>query len=174
MVPMAEGDVGGQADLLALGLVNEVATDVVPVVFSAAENSREDMDVALDLFAGISVSDYQRALAWYERLLGSPPTFVAHSTEAVWELAEHRFVFIEEQVEDAGHAQHTIFVDDLDTLVGQIADRGLDPVERETYSNGVRKVTYRDPDGNEIGFGGAPAARQHADEGKPPVGPASS
>lgn len=114
--------------------------------------------MALDLFAGISVGDYERALAWYERLLGSPPSFVAHATEAVWELAEHRFLYIEEQAEDAGHAQHTIFVDDLDTLVEQIAGRGIDPAERETYSNGVRKVTYRDPDGNEIGFGGAPKA----------------
>jgi hypothetical protein len=41
-------------------------------------------------------------------------------------------------------------------LVAQIADRGLDPVQRETYSNGVRKTTFRDADGNEIGFGGAP------------------
>jgi hypothetical protein len=51
---------------------------------------------------------------------------------------------------------HTVFVDDLDGLVAQIADRGLDPVKRETYANGVRKTTYRDLDGNEIGFGGAP------------------
>jgi hypothetical protein len=29
-------------------------------------------------------------------------------------------------------------------------------MQQETYSNGVRKITYRDPDGNEIGFGGAP------------------
>lgn len=50
----------------------------------------------------------------------------------------------------------TVFVDDLDTRVTEIADRGLDPTERETYGNGVRKVTYRDSDGNEIGFGGAP------------------
>lgn len=50
---------------------------------------------------------------------------------------------------------HTIFVDDLDALVAQMAERGLDPVKRETYPNGVRKITYRDPDGNEIGFGGA-------------------
>jgi len=28
----------------------------------------------------------------------------------------------------------------------------------ETYDNGVRKVIYRDPDGNEIGFGGFPPA----------------
>ena len=37
------------------------------------------------------------------------------------------------------------------------AARGVDPAERETYGNGVRKVIYRDPDGNEVGFGGAPA-----------------
>lgn len=30
------------------------------------------------------------------------------------------------------------------------------PVSRETYANGVRKTTYVDPDGNEIGFGGLP------------------
>jgi hypothetical protein len=28
--------------------------------------------------------------------------------------------------------------------------------ERRTYSNGVRKALYRDPDGNELGFGRAP------------------
>jgi predicted enzyme related to lactoylglutathione lyase len=112
--------------------------------------------MALDLYAGIPVTEYAAALKWYERLLGSPPTFVASDTEAVWELAEHRSVFIEQRPERAGHAMHTIFVDDLDALVAQIAERGLDPAERETYSNGVCKATYRDPDGNEIGFGGAP------------------
>ncbi|HKO20403.1 MAG TPA: VOC family protein [Acidobacteriaceae bacterium] len=110
----------------------------------------------LDLFAGIPVADYAAALKWYERLLGSPPTFFPHDTEAVWELAEHRYVYIVQQPEHAGHAMHTLFVDDLAALVTQIAERGLDPVKRETYANGVRKTTYRDPDGNEIGFGGAP------------------
>jgi hypothetical protein len=50
----------------------------------------------------------------------------------------------------------TIFVDDLDAYVAAIAARGLEPDERLTYSNGVRKTLYRDPDGNELGFGGAP------------------
>jgi predicted enzyme related to lactoylglutathione lyase len=111
----------------------------------------------VDLFAGIPVSDYAAALAWYERLLGSPPTFVAHDTEAVWELAEHRSLFIELLPEHAGHAMHTIFVDDFDARLTRIADRGLEPGKRETYSDGARKAIYRDPDGNEIGFGGAPA-----------------
>ena len=70
--------------------------------------------MALDLYAGIPVSDYAAALEWYERLLGFPPTFVAGDTEAVWELAEHRSVFIEQCPEHAGHAMHTIFVDDFD------------------------------------------------------------
>jgi predicted enzyme related to lactoylglutathione lyase len=112
--------------------------------------------MAVDLYAGIPVKDYAAALAWYERLLGSPPTFVASDTEAVWELARHRSLAIEHRPEHAGHAMHTVFVDDFDALVAQIADRGLEPTKRETYSNGVRKATYCDPDGNEIGFGGAP------------------
>lgn len=112
--------------------------------------------MALDLFAGIPVGDYPAALAWYERLLGSAPAFFPHDTEAVWELAEHRYVYIVQLPEHAGHARHTVFVDDLDARVAQAAERGVEPANRETYSNGVRKVTYRDPDGNEIGFGGAP------------------
>jgi predicted enzyme related to lactoylglutathione lyase len=112
--------------------------------------------MAVYLFAGIPVNDYAAALAWYERLLGSPPSSFPHDTEAVWELAEHRLVFIVQRPEHAGHAMHTIIVDDLDTLVAEIARRGLEPAKRETYPNGVRKTTYVDPDGNEIGFGGVP------------------
>jgi catechol 2,3-dioxygenase-like lactoylglutathione lyase family enzyme len=47
--------------------------------------------MALDLFAGIPVSDLARALAWYEQLLGFPPAFHPNDNEAVWELAEHRY-----------------------------------------------------------------------------------
>ncbi len=95
----------------------------------------------LDLSAGIPVGDHPAALQWYERLLGSPPTFFPHNTEAVWELAEGRYAYIVQQPEHAGHARHTLFVDDLGARVVQIAGRGFDPVNRETYPNGVRKIT---------------------------------
>jgi len=111
---------------------------------------------SLDLFAGIPVADYKAALAWYEQLLGSPPTFIPNAIEAVWELAEHRYLYIEQRPGHAGHGKHTLFVDNLDAIIAQIGGRGLEPAEQETYGNGVRKITYRDPDGNEIGFGGAP------------------
>ena len=112
--------------------------------------------MAVDLFAGIPVKDYAAALTWYERLLGSPPTFFASDTEAVWEIAEHRSLYIEQRPDHAGHAMLTIVVDNFDALVAQIAGRGLEPTTQETYANGVRKWIYRDPDGNEIGFGGVP------------------
>ena len=114
--------------------------------------------MAIDLFAGIPVSDYATALDWYERLLGSAPSFIPDETEAVWDVAENRYLYIDvSRPERAGHAIHTVFVDDLDGRVAGIAERGIEPAEQETYSNGVRKVIYRDPDGNEISFGGAAA-----------------
>ncbi len=110
-----------------------------------------------DLFAGIPVRHYDEALAWYKRLFGGEPSFLPHAVEAVWELAEHRYLFIVERPEHAGHAMHTVFVGDLDAIVADIASRGIEPAQWEAYANGVHKATYRDPDGNEIGLGGASA-----------------
>jgi catechol 2,3-dioxygenase-like lactoylglutathione lyase family enzyme len=109
----------------------------------------------MHLFAGARVRDFAAAREWYERLLGQP-TFFPHATEAVWTLAEDRSIYINESADDAGHGVMLVFVDDLDAQVAEIAGRGLEPAERLTYDNGVRKAVYRDPDGNEIGFGGAP------------------
>jgi hypothetical protein len=74
----------------------------------------------------------------------------------VWTLADERSVYVVEAAEGAGNGVVTVFVEDLDARVAEIAARGLEPAERETYSNGVRKVVYRDADGNELGLGGAP------------------
>lgn len=108
----------------------------------------------MHLFAGLRVRDFAAARRWYEQLLGEP-TFFPHATEAVWTLAENRSIYVVEQADGAGHSVVTIFLDDLDAHVAAIAARGLEPDARETYSNGVRKVLYRDPEGNEVGFGGS-------------------
>jgi catechol 2,3-dioxygenase-like lactoylglutathione lyase family enzyme len=110
--------------------------------------------MGLDLFAGARVRDFEASRSWYERLLGKEPTFFPHATEAVWELAEHRYVFIVEDKDDPGGANILIWGEDIDALVAEIAARGLEPDTRETLSNGVRKVVYRDPDCNELGFAG--------------------
>ncbi len=110
---------------------------------------------SLELFAGLRVREFAEAREWYERLLGEP-TFLAHATEAVWTLAEGRSIYVVEEPDRAGLCVVTILVDDLDAEVAEVAARGLDPDERQAYSNGVRKAIYRDPDGNELGFGGLP------------------
>ena len=108
----------------------------------------------LHLFAGLRVRDFEAARAWYGRLLGEP-TFFPHATEAVWTLAEERSVYVVEHPADAGNGVVTIFVDDLESQMDAITARGLRPDVIEAYPNGVRKALYRDPDGNEVGFGGA-------------------
>ncbi|NBE93120.1 VOC family protein [Nonomuraea sp. KC401] len=110
--------------------------------------------MARDLFAGIPVTDYASALPWYERLFGGPPAFFPNDIEAVWELADNRYVYIIQDPERAGNALLMSFVDDLDERVAEIARRGIEAAGRETYDGGVTKVTYRDAEGNEISFGG--------------------
>ena len=110
----------------------------------------------LGLFAGVRVSDFSRALAFYGRLFGQGPSFFPHDTEAVWELAGDRFFYILEDRGKPGGGLVTVFLDDLDAFVDAAAERGVEPAQRETYENGVRKATYCDEDGNEVGVGGAP------------------
>jgi hypothetical protein len=101
-------------------------------------------DLPLDLFAGLP-GDGLPTFTWYEHFLASEPSFVPTQRKAVWELADHWFVFIEERPQHAGHAMHTIFVDDLDALVDELAARGIEPAKRETDTNGVRKTTIEIP-----------------------------
>jgi catechol 2,3-dioxygenase-like lactoylglutathione lyase family enzyme len=111
----------------------------------------------MELFAGIPVSDLKRALDWYGRLFGREPSFFPNDTEAVWTLEEQRHVYVMADGERAGGGLVTVFVEDLEARVAGIAARGIEPAVDETYSNGVRKVTFHDDDGNEIGFGGGSA-----------------
>jgi catechol 2,3-dioxygenase-like lactoylglutathione lyase family enzyme len=113
--------------------------------------------MTVDLFAGIPVSDLPAAIAWCERLLGTGAAFHPNDTEAVFEVAEHRYVYVELLPEHAGHARLTAFVEDLDARLAAAAERGLEPVRVEQYENGVRKAVFADRDGNEFGLGGGPA-----------------
>ncbi len=111
----------------------------------------------MDLFAGIPVSDLAKATEWYSRLLGAEPSFFPNAEEAVWTLSEHRHVYVLLDAERAGGGLVTLFVEDYDGIVESIVERGVEPTKKETYSNGVRKATFHDADGNEIGYGGPPA-----------------
>jgi catechol 2,3-dioxygenase-like lactoylglutathione lyase family enzyme len=112
--------------------------------------------VTVDLFAGISVRDIDAARSWYSRFWGAEPAFLPNDREAVWSVLEHGYVYVEQRPEHAGHSLCTLFVDDLEGWVAPIVARGIEPEIRETYDNGVRHVTFVDPDGNRLSFGAPP------------------
>ncbi len=82
--------------------------------------------------------------------------FFPQAGEALWQIAEHAWIYVVADTERAGKALLTILVEDLDDQVAQLAERGLEPARQKAYADGMRKITYRDSDGNAIGFGGAP------------------
>lgn len=57
----------------------------------------------------------------------------------------------------AGGAITTILGDNLDKLINEISERGINFEKEENPAKNVRKVMYYDPDGNEIGLGSAPS-----------------
>jgi catechol 2,3-dioxygenase-like lactoylglutathione lyase family enzyme len=114
--------------------------------------------MAVGLFAGIAVSNFGVALEWYQRLLGAEPTFYPNDVEAVWQLAEDRYVYIIQDANRAGGAVGMIWVDDPESEAARIAERGLKPVDIEKHDQ-VWKYVFHDPDGNETGIGGEVSPR---------------
>ena len=112
------------------------------------------------LFAGVPVADYATAIAWYERLFGRPPDVLVKEDEAMWQAAEAGWVYVVADRARAGNGLVTVIVDDLDEQLAELAGRGLADATIETYSNGVRKATLTDPEGNMIGFGEVPRASE--------------
>lgn len=106
-----------------------------------------------DIFAGVAVSDFKSSLDWYTRLLGAPPAFFPNDREAVWMLREHLWLYIIVDHGRAGGGIQTIMCDDLESTIDAIEARGLSFDDEERPAHNVRKVMYRDPDGNEIGLG---------------------
>jgi hypothetical protein len=110
-----------------------------------------------DLFSAMPVSNFHTALEWYRRFFGGPPSFLPNEVEAVWAIAPHRWLYIIVDTQRAGGGIQTIMCDDLEGVIAQISARGIDFGAEEIPAEGVRKVMYYDPDGNEIGLGRIPA-----------------
>jgi catechol 2,3-dioxygenase-like lactoylglutathione lyase family enzyme len=105
------------------------------------------------LFAGVAVADFDRARAWYERLLGRPPDLVPHEREVAWRLTDTGWIYVVEDPDRRGGDLLTLLVDDLDRVVSDLAARGLAVGEIETIPDKVRRVAIEDPEGNRIAFG---------------------
>ena len=110
----------------------------------------------MELFAGMPVRDLERAKDFYTGLLGREPSFLPNEREAVWTLEDGQHVYVVVDGQRAGGGHVTLFVGDLEQRARAITERGIEPTTDETYANGVRKLEYHDPDGNQFGIGGGP------------------
>ena len=108
------------------------------------------------LFAGVAVADFASARAWYESFFGRPPDLVPHDNEAAWKIATDGWVYVVRDPERAGNGLVTILVDDLDERLAALTSRGIQSAAVETYSTGVRKVVFTDPEGNSLALGHVP------------------
>jgi predicted enzyme related to lactoylglutathione lyase len=104
------------------------------------------------LFAGIPVTDFDTALAWYERVFGRPPDVVAHDTEVMWRMTGSGWIYIIQDPERAGVALVALAVPDLDAVLGELAERGVVCGAVETVGDAGRKASVIDPERNQIEF----------------------
>jgi predicted enzyme related to lactoylglutathione lyase len=106
-----------------------------------------DVDV---LFAGIAVTDFEEAQAWYERFFGRVPDIVANDEEVMWQVTGGGWLYILRDTQHAGNGIVAMAVSDIEETTSAIEARGVasGPIEREGEAG--RKALVRDPDGNSI------------------------
>ena len=109
------------------------------------------------LFTVFSVTDQKASSSWYEVLFNRPADQVI-GDELMWMISESAWLVSRQEPGRAGGGEVTMEVRGLDRILTRVdavqSDR--DPVE--TYSNGVRHVVIRDPDGNRIVLAAPPEA----------------
>jgi predicted enzyme related to lactoylglutathione lyase len=108
------------------------------------------------VFAAIPVADRDAAVDWYTRLADGPPDLIPNEDEAAWRLTETGWIYVIAGTLRAGSALCTLLVDDLDTFLAGLAERGIVADSVETIGGGVRRAIVTDPDGNRLNVGQPP------------------
>jgi hypothetical protein len=95
---------------------------------------------------------FQRAVSWFDRFFGEAESFEPPSASGRY---PNTAIFTSSYDQSTpGTPRHSVRRR-LRRVRDAVAQRGIMPDTQETYRNGVRKATYRDPDGNKISVGGA-------------------
>lgn len=105
-----------------------------------------------NVVAVMPVTDHERAVAWYTRVLGRNPDLVPDEGVAEWQLAETAFIQVGTDPKNAGHGTVVIGVNDLDSQRDFFGRSGLPLGETVEYPEIIRMAEARDPDGNTVAF----------------------
>ncbi|MFG2307375.1 VOC family protein [Streptomyces sp. NPDC048566] len=96
------------------------------------------------------VRDIEKAVAWYERLLGRPADRRPMPGLADWHLTSAGWVQVFQDPEHAGSTLLNLAVDDLDRELAALSSRGLTAGEVRPGAGRVRFAALHDPDGNRV------------------------
>lgn len=100
--------------------------------------------------ASLAVRDLDAAVAWYERLLGTPSSRPMPEV-AEWSFERGGWLQIYEDAGRAGAGSCTLAVSDLATEVTRLESMSID-TSHQTSSERVSTLMFTDPDGNHIAF----------------------
>lgn len=108
----------------------------------------EDISPVTAVLAAVPVRDPETARAYYERLLGSPPSASPMPGLAQWDLG-HGVLQVVVDAERAGGGLVTLMFDDLAAAAQALRGRGVEvDVAAGAVVSAVARVT--NPDGNAI------------------------
>jgi len=99
----------------------------------------------------VAVADIERAIAYYERLLGRPFDERPMRAAAEWKLSSGGSIQVVHDPERAGKSMITIGIGDADALVRDLATRDI-RAEVASPGGDFRLVQIKDVDGNQLTF----------------------
>ncbi|AEV71283.1 lactoylglutathione lyase family protein [Mycolicibacterium rhodesiae NBB3] len=102
------------------------------------------------VLAVVPVSDLQASSRWYETLFGRPADNNPMPTLVEWQVVPGGWVQVFADAERAGSGLLNFAVDDLETHISDLRQRGLEPGDITGASKGVHLSAITDPDGNTI------------------------
>ena len=105
------------------------------------------------LFAGIAVADYDSTLPWYTRFFGRSPDIIPTENESMWQVTGNGNIYVVSNPSRAGKSLLTLMVDDLESHVTQLRERGIEPSSTENAPGLYHKAIYTDPEGNMVTLG---------------------
>ena len=100
--------------------------------------------------ASVAVRDLDRAVPWYERLLGISASRPMPEV-AEWKFERGGWLQVYQLAERAGKGSFTLAVTDLDEQAHRLTQYGIDTSQRSAGDR-AKTMMITDPDGNHIAF----------------------
>ena len=109
------------------------------------------MEMSIEhVLAVVPVTDVERSRRWYETLFGRAADNNPMPNLVEWQVVPGGWVQVFTDDHHAGSTVVNFAVKDLDTHIGELRQRGLEPGEVVEANKGVRLSALTDPDGNRV------------------------